>query len=211
VKKRAVRLVQSTFVGVLALAAGATAAAVAHWAIDAAGDVLLAHDTYDGLAHHSRAGFLGLAILLAALAFLRYLWQAYHRRAGSMRVPALPFVASVVMMSVLGTIAMEAIDAAAAGVAIDGIDDIFGGSLALGLSATVLTGIVSALFARAVLDLLIECEPAVAEFLVRILHHQIHGPASHVRVHVVLTLTLDGACRLARRSGKRAPPHLTPA
>jgi hypothetical protein len=218
---RSVRLIQSAFYAALALAAGATAAVASHWAIDVAGDFLLAHDTFDGIEHHSRAAFVGIAVALSALVLLRFLWEALQRHSGSTLsvvrtlrtaadAPPWRFVALVVTIAVAGLAAMELADAGIAGAPIDGVADVFGGSLALGIGTTVTIAVAIALCVRALLRAFANFEPAIAAFIFRMLRYGVTDRTIRHTAFAPVTVYIDGARRLARRRGMRAPPFLTP-
>jgi hypothetical protein len=216
-----VRSVRSAFYAALVLLCGATAAVVAHVVIDVAGDFVLARDSYDGLAHHSRAFFLGIVVVLAALVALRFLWEALDRRSGSVTAlvryvqaarGASPwrFGILVAAVAIAGLVAMESLDAMLSATRIDGVEDLLGGSVLLGLGTTLAVSALVAGAARALLGFLAAWEPVIAAFVGRLLTCRPASPAMHAPRSVRLTCSLDRACRLARRGGKRAPPMLTP-
>lgn len=216
------RSLQGAFYATLVLVSGAIAAVLAHAAIDFAGDFLLAHDTYDGIEHHSRAIFGGLVLAAAALVALRYLWEALDRRCGSLTsllrqlrtargVSPWRFVLLVVIVALVALVAMEWTDAVLDGVRIDGLEDLLGGSLALGLSITIVAGIGVGWLVRLGLHALADWEPVLCAFLASLLPHVRGDRALAPQAYHPLTVSLDGACRLARRCGKRAPPLFTPA
>ncbi|HZZ00659.1 MAG TPA: hypothetical protein VFE36_13910 [Candidatus Baltobacteraceae bacterium] len=215
------RTIQAAFYGALVLVTGAISAILAHFVIDAAGDVLLAHDTYDGIAHHSRAVFGGIVVAIAAVVALRYLWEALDRRCTSLSEllrrlrfarGASPwrFVALVVAVAIVALLAMEYADALSDRVVVGGFEDLLGGSIWLGLVSVIVTGIAAAWCVRFALHALADWEPVLVALLERLVGRDSGSRPSHAS-HEPLTFTLDGACRLARRSGKRAPPFATPA
>src|SRR5271170_5567541 len=63
--------------------AAALSALLAHVTIDVAGDFLLAHDTYDGINHQSRAVFIVAIAALALAAGSRILFDMLDRRSAS--------------------------------------------------------------------------------------------------------------------------------
>ena len=216
-----VRRIQAAFYGALVLVTGAISAIVAHFVIDFAGDYVLPHDTYDGMEHHSRAVFAAIAVAVAAVVVLRFLWEALDRRCTSLTellrrlraargVSAWRFVASVVAVAFVALIAMEYADALSDRVAVDGVEDLLGGSIWLGLSSVMLVSVAVAWCVRFALHALADWEPVLAALVEKLLGLRNDRLPSHA-THEPLTITLDGACRLARRSGKRAPPLFTPA
>lgn len=216
------RSIQTAFYGALVLVTGATSAILAHFVIDFAGDYLLRHDTYDGIEHHSRAVFAAVVVALAALVALRFLWEALDRRCtsltellrrlrGARGASAWRFVALVVMVAFVTLIAMEYADALNDRVVVDGVEDLLGGSISLGLGSVILVSVAVAWCVRFMLHALADWEPVLAALVERLLARNDDRPPSHATHEKPLTITLDGACRLARRSGKRAPPLCTPA
>jgi hypothetical protein len=138
----------------LFLCAAAGAAALAHLAIDIVGDYALPHDTYDSIAHDSRQLVAGIALFAAvtlALRGLRVCCEVAVANRGRLPVAGLSggqvaaFVAGVVVAVWSLVPAMELLDARLAGTALDGIDDAFGGSMALGLGVSVACAAVVAL------------------------------------------------------------------
>ena len=128
---------------------GAIAAVFAHLAIDGFGDVLLTHDTYDGVAHDSRAVVVVLALGLLACGLGRFLIAHVHRPTLSrlaMRaqlralVPfsRVQFVILVIVATSVLLVGMEAADTVAAGAWPDDLRELIGGSFSLGLSAIAL-------------------------------------------------------------------------
>jgi hypothetical protein len=220
VKRAVVRRIQSAFYGALVLVTGAISAILAHMVIDTAGDYLLPHDTYDGLEHHSRAVFGAVVVAVAAAVVLRFLWEALDRRCTSLtellrslraaRGPsAWRFVALVVAVALVAVLGMEYADAISDRVVVDGFGDLLGGSILLGLTSVVFVGILVAWCVRLALHALADWEPVLAALVERLLGRTNDRAPGHAS-HEPLTMTLDGACRLARRSGKRAPPVSTP-
>jgi hypothetical protein len=125
------------------LAAAFLAALSAHVAIDVAGDFLLAHDTYDDPAHGSRwlasialaaSAFAALwALAKAALAETRGSYGAL-RAALRAAVPSsgIAFAAIVTAAALPMLLGMAWLDAVCAGIGVDGVADLLGGSIALG-------------------------------------------------------------------------------
>jgi hypothetical protein len=221
VKREVVRRIQAAFYAALVLVTGAISAILAHVVIDVAGDYLLSHDAYDGMAHHSRAIFAAVAVALAAVVALRFLWEALDRRCTSLtellrglRIArgASPwrFVACVVAVALVALLAMEFADALADRVVVDGFEDLLGGSILLGLGSVVFVSVAVSWGVRLALHALADWEPVLVALVERLLGRDTDRSPSHA-AHEPLTITLDGACRLSRRSGKRAPPLAAPA
>jgi hypothetical protein len=221
VKREVVRRIQAAFYGALVLVTGAISAIAAHFVIDFAGDYLLRHDAYDGMDHHSRTVFAAIAVALGAVVALRFLWEALDRRCTSLTellrglraargVSPWRFVALVAGVALVALLAMEYADALSDRVVVDGVEDLLGGSVWLGLGSVTLVSVATAWCVRLGLHALADWEPVLAALVEKLLGRRNDRSPLHAAL-VPLTLTLDGACRLARRSGKRAPPLLTPA
>lgn len=213
--------IQVAFYGALVLVAGASSAILAHVVIDIAGDYLLPHDAYDGMNHHSRAVFAAIVVALAAVVALRFLWEALDRRCSSLTEllrglraarGASPwrFVACVAAVAVVALLGMEYADAVSDRVVVDGLEDLLGGSILLGLGSVVFVSVAVAWCVRLALHALADWEPVLAALMERLLGRDTDRAPLHA-AHEPLTITLDGACRLSRRAGKRAPPLATPA
>jgi hypothetical protein len=126
--------------------AAAAAAAVAHVAIDVVGDYALPHDTYDNLAHSSREIVSAFAAVVAVVLLARGLRLCCEIAAANrMRVCVATgwlrefwaFTGGVVAASACVVPAMEWLDGRFGGVAVDDLDDAFGGSVLLGIATTV--------------------------------------------------------------------------
>jgi len=130
----------------LVVFAASIAALAAHIAIDVLGDVLLAHDTYDDVAHQSRAVISCTALAVVAGAALRLLLAALdgvrtvpHRRSPLNVVDPRSlgmFVLLVVAASLVLLAGMEMADLAIAGQSFDDCADLLGGSIWLGAGVT---------------------------------------------------------------------------
>ena len=206
-------MARSAFYGALVLLAGATAAVFAHVAIDVSGDFLLPHDTYDGMDHHSRAVFIGIAVVLAGIFALRFIAEALGRRSVSLlpKRCGFGFVALVIASAIVALAGMEAYDALAAGVRIDGIQDLFGGSLALGTGWTAGIAVFIALLVRALISALTRWEPAIAAFFVRLLIARVAGADVRRMGRDRQAVVRNDAFRFSRSGGNRAPPATAPA
>ena len=204
----------------LVLVTGAIAAVAAHVTIDVLGDFLLTRDTYDGIAHYSRTLFIDAIVLSVALIVVRAVWEAFDRRPGASiailrrltpQTSPWRFVTLVVVTALVVLLSMERADAIMAGTAVHGIGDLLGGSIALGASAVAAIGALTALAMHAVITLLGRCEPAIAAFFDRMMSRLSQRLLPRRLAYRWLGLSVAGACRLAWRAGKRAPPLPTPA
>jgi hypothetical protein len=130
----------------LVLFAASLAALAAHVGIDILGDVLLPHDTYDDIAHQSRAVMAYTALTIVCGVTIRLLFAALDAArtaprsrnvraivdARSIRAyPALVVVAAFILLT-----GMEFVDLAAAGHPCADIGDLLGGSIWLGVAIT---------------------------------------------------------------------------
>jgi hypothetical protein len=155
----------------LVLCAAAAGAALAHVAIDYAGDFLLPQDTYDHLAHGSRGLLSGVALVVAAVLAARGLRICCEIGAAN-RTRLLPtarlpyelagFSLGAVVISCALVPAMELFDARLDGVALQQIGDAFGGSLLLGLVTTAACATLVALLVHAVVGWLISHRDTIA-------------------------------------------------
>lgn len=201
----------------LALLCGAAlAAACAHLAIDLAGDVLLAHDTYDGVGHDARSVFGAAGLAAAFAAAFRLLLGALdggstaRRRLGELRRDLLPrlgwrFVGATVAGAILALVAMEIFDQRAAGRPIDDLGDLLGGSVALGLTIVTLAGALVATLLRVTLRWLfavgVALSLAVAQFVRRC-----RTPLVRRWARLRPLLARAASAPLAHRLAKRGPP-----
>jgi hypothetical protein len=134
------------------------AAALSHVALDALGDVVLAHDAYDDVAHNGRsvaagiagAGFLAAAARSAYDAVLSGLGRRAACRAFQIASPP-RFCAAIIAIAMAFVLTMETLDAAVAGHPVTDVDDLFGGSIALGIGTTIAVTLAVALAAVAAL------------------------------------------------------------
>lgn len=140
----------------LALCAAASAAVLAHFAIDVVGDFALPHDTYDDLAHGSRGYAAALAVVFAVIAAVRGLrvcCELAQRARGRLAQPEMTpsGLVGYALLAAAATCvtvpAMEWLDDAFAGLPLTQLDDAFGGSLLLGLATSlVCAALVAAVF-----------------------------------------------------------------
>jgi hypothetical protein len=211
------RCVQAALRAALVALAGALAALVAHVAIDVAGDYLLPHDTYDGIPHESRAVFVVAIAALSMAVALPLLFDLLGRRCtttasllrrlrASLGSPAV-FAALATAFAIVTLVSMEWMDCSAAHAGIDGIEDLFGGSLALGLGLTVAAGALCGWLVHRIVALIATIEPQITTLLIRLVRAAcsplvpvlaaLHAPASRTIVRSLL---------LASRGSKRGPP-----
>jgi hypothetical protein len=210
--------------GHFALAAALTGVAVcasavaAHVGIDIAGDVVLAHDTYDGVAHASRGemmsgaalgiGFVLLWLVRAALERTRVthgmrltvddvLGRGPHR-----------FVFAVVGLSIPMLATMECFDITASGGGVDGVADLLGGSIALGLGLTTVIAAAIALIVRRIARFALDSREALARIIGQFftLLTRAVAPCDASRSECGVGLQIGQRSILSRRSGKRGPP-----
>ncbi len=160
--------------------AACLAALVSHIGIDIAGDYLLPHDSYDGVGHQSRSDVFALAAIIAIATLLHFV-------AGTIREARLtcgdgratfeknfgraPWrcVGVVVVLTLASLATMEAMDLAAGGSPIDDLADLFGGSMALGLSISVPVAALAAAAARILARFLLVSQRTLAVALQRLI------------------------------------------
>jgi hypothetical protein len=154
------------------LAAAFLAALAAHVAIDVAGDYLLAHDTYDDPAHGSRwlATMALAACALSALwAFGRALLAETRGTRGALRtalraaVPASPakFALAVTAAALPLLLGMAWLDDACAGIDVDGVASLFGGSVPIGAGITIAFALGAAIGVHRLVALLCRLERSI--------------------------------------------------
>jgi hypothetical protein len=207
------------FTAMLVLLSAALAALAAHIGIDELGDVLLAHDIYDTIAHGSRTIMSGTLVAALAVALLVLLRSAVKRRRAARQgsdagLPAATgprdtatFLVLVAATAVGLLIAMEAGDVLLAGQSIGDLDDLLGGSIWLGLSVTIPTALGSAFAVRQaarwattaeiaalrILDALLESRPRTSRCI-----RLSQRAGRRQPVHVMA---------LSRNASRRGPPH----
>lgn len=138
--------------------AGVVAAPLAHLAIDAIGDVVLAHDAFDAIAHRSRGVALAAIAAVVLTIVLRLIWNALAEAGGERRdrrallqraAVSWPTLALAVLpLTYAGVIAMEAFDVVSAGGRIDDLVDLVGGSPLLALACVAAASAVTTLAIR---------------------------------------------------------------
>ena len=141
----------------LLLMAVCVSALTAHMVIDAAGDFVLRHDTYDDVAHASRIWAVLAAVGLLSAGGFVLLWSSLesalldHTRATRISGVRLGFVrhpvwigVAVLVLSIAAVMGMECVDVLLSGHAVSGVSQALGGSAWLGLSVTSLCALLSA-------------------------------------------------------------------
>lgn len=128
------------------LFAASIAALAAHVGIDILGDVLLPHDTYDDIAHQSRAVMAYTALTIVCGVTIRLLFAALDAARAAPRSRSAravvdarlirAYTALVVVAAFILLIGMEFVDLAAAGHPCDDVGDLLGGSIWLGVAVT---------------------------------------------------------------------------
>lgn len=208
---------------VMPLAAAFLAALAAHISIDIAGDYVLVHDTYDDPAHGSR-WLASFAVAVSALGALALLWRAVLAETrgcrGALRaalgaaVPpsAATFAVTVALAALPLLVGMAWLDDLCAGIEVDDVADLFGGSLPLGAGMTIAFALAAALGVH-----------RLVAFLSRYQHSIVRAVEAFVRIARGSTcapqLTTTGtrpdrprvSAALERCTGAdRAPPRLVP-
>ncbi len=201
----------------LVAVAGALGAAAAHVVTDVAGDYLLVHDAYDGVAHHSRPVLLALAGLVLLVAALRIICDLLDRRCASkpsmlaaVRVaighPAV-FVVASGAAAIAALAGMEYFDCSLAG-RIAGFDDLFGGSVALGAGTALLFGAAFGWLTHRCVRLAAKYEAPIAAFIGSILKLAVRTPIAAASQRRIATARAPvSALILTRQGGKRGPPR----
>jgi hypothetical protein len=216
------RLIQLGFYVLLVVLAATIAAVLAHVTIDVLGDFLLAHDTFDGVEHHSRAVFLGIFVLVAGLVALRFVWELMGRGVGSLREllrrlrtargsSPIHFVLHVIAVAVVGLVLMEFLDCTISGSEFRDVADLMGGSLLLGGSTTTVLGAIVAIAVRALFGLIVDWEPCIAAVISRFLCCACACAPAGEQYNPEARFLGKRASPLARRGGKRAPPPFVAA
>lgn len=158
----------------LALCAAATAAAIAHVAIDVVGDYVLTSDSYDHLRHDSRELVTLVALVIAAVLAargLRICCQIAATNRTRLLRPALRLSETLGMLfaavgaSAVIVPAMEYFDGRLDGVPVRRLSEAFGGSILVGLGTTLVCATLVTLLVYAVARWLISHRDAVATII----------------------------------------------
>lgn len=195
----------------------ALAAVLAHITVDVLGDHLLVHDTYDDIAHGSRQKFslvAGLAALGSFIALLRGALREIRGERNTLRAILLGAVPRPTLVSlavlIAGTLCamgvMEAFDARLAGVPIDDLGDLLGGSPPLALAVVSLITPLVAFAARGLALALVRSRAIVT--IVAAFVRLVRFAASPPQLRLLRSPRRLAARRsiLSRRAGKRGPP-----
>lgn len=196
--------------------AAAAAAAVAHVAIDVVGDYALPHDTYDNLAHSSREIVSVFAAVVAVFLLARGLRLcceigAVNRTRVRVATGWLrefwAFAGGVAAASACVVPAMEWLDCRFVGVAVDDLDDAFGGSVLLGIATTVLCAFLIAGAIYAIAAWLTSHRDTIATIIETLLGRST-GAVRPRRADLARYLTVPRRRRTAHalRLCKRGPP-----
>jgi hypothetical protein len=187
----------------LALCAAAAGAAIAHYAIDVAGDYLLASDSYDHLRHGSRELLTGIALVAAAVLAARGLRVccdiAARNRTRLLRPSLLP-------LETIGMLA-GAVAASLDGVPVRHLSDAFGGSIALGIGITLLCTTLVALFVYGFARWLISHRDSVAAVIETLLRRSDERETPQTYDLIVRRVTFRRRAPHALRLAKRGPPQ----
>jgi hypothetical protein len=197
-----------------AVAVAALAAALAHLAIDIAGDYLLPHDAYDDVAHDSRTVVAAAAAAMLLAGAARSLYTSVLAALGRGGAPAaaihvgapLAFIGAVTALAVPLLLTMETVDAFAARRDVDDLGDLFGGSILLGLGTTLAVAMLVAAIAYVVLRFFVHARAAVARAL-----GGRFQPRERVSLHAFTTRAQRRCLAIARPAptryvAKRGPP-----
>jgi hypothetical protein len=213
------RTAPAAFLVAVVLLAALTAAAAAHSTIDFVGDFALAHDSYDGLAHHTRTLAFVVVLIIATVGVLRFLWSALddaHASTGTFRalvnpvlaLPAWRFAALVAILALMTVMAMESSDALLDGVRMDDFADVLGGSIPLGLAVTIAisacTGFAVSHLFRALAAAHSSIVELVCALLIRI-RRRVGSPRA-IRTALSLGSFVATISVLSTCAAKRAPP-----
>jgi hypothetical protein len=189
---------------------------MAHFAIDVAGDFLLARDSYDNLRHGSRELLTGLALVLAVLLAgrgLKVCCEIATRNRGRLTRPtlglreAIGLIAGAVTASIVFVPGMELLDARLDGAAVPRLADAFGGSIPLGLTTTLLCASVVALLVVGAVRWLVSHHDSIATMLETLLRRITDVPhANGYDVDAQRFTPRHRRAPNALRLAKRGPP-----
>ena len=208
--------VGGSFGVILAVFAAFVAAAVAHVAIDVAGDYLLSDDAYDHVAHQSRAIVAVAAVACGLVVLLLATWNAFDEGPSRLSprcrsIPAIPafgwFAPAVAMLTLALLVGMEVDDAwVASGQLID-FDDALGGSLWLGGVTVAIVSFICAAAAWCFARWIAGVGAALAAAITGLFVLRVRPPQTpSARVRRLATAAVRTISPLADRSAKRGPP-----
>jgi hypothetical protein len=196
------------------LVAAVIAALSAHLVIDAVGDVALARDSYDMLAHRSR-DLAALALLSALVALgLRFVFAALDGSASRRRIiyslapprSRIAFIIAVCIAATAMLIAMESWDAFAATGTLNSLADALGGSPLLGLSLTLALSMALGWLAWRALSWLASCSDALLRAIGAWFAILIAAMSPATPHCVPVTLCMRRRKTVLRNAAKRGPP-----
>ncbi|HEX4014978.1 MAG TPA: hypothetical protein VHX17_13965 [Candidatus Cybelea sp.] len=188
---------------------------LAHVAIDVVGDFALEHDSYDNIAHGSRELVTAFAIFLALVLAWRGLKNCFEIAAlNRRRIVEITFGArqtagyfcATVLASVVAVPAMELLDGRDDGVNVARLSDAFGGSLALGVTVTVICAIAIAALVFAFARWLIFYRKTIVAIIETILRHTGDSLRPSAQALGRERLTFADRCAYTLRFSKRGPP-----
>jgi hypothetical protein len=201
----------------LVAVAATLAALLAHVAIDILGDYVLAHDAYDGVDHQSRAIFVVATLVLALGIAARVVFELLSKGSGShasllravranFGTPA-RFVLQTILLATVTLAGMELLDCVLSATPVDGIEDLFGGSLSLGLGTVLVTSALTGWLAHRLVRLLADRETQIAALIYRFVFASTALPVVAGMAHRAWpSATIERSLLLARRGSKRGPP-----
>jgi hypothetical protein len=197
--------------------AAMSAALIAHVVIDIVGDYVLAHDAYDDVAHGSRVVFVTAVLALALAIGSRLVFDLLDRRCDSraslLRLVrnslgrVVPFIAQSAAVCVVVLAGMEFFDCLSAHAVPAGINELFGGSYMLGLSAACAAAALTGWLVHRVVRFTSEREPEIVA-LIRFLQMPALFACDdvHVGKRVCGPISIRRALLLSSRGTKRGPP-----
>lgn len=220
VRSLARRAMPAMFGIAVLVSAACVAAVAAHYAIDAAGDYLVPHDTYDHIGHVSRsiATFVAAGLtLVGAFVFLIAAFADARRFRGALdavlgasglRTP-LRLALAIVPTTLVVLVAMESIDGRIATGIQPSFASALGGSIGLGSSIVCATGVLVALALWRGLRALSASKQRLTSALVRLVARRdaARSRADARRRPIDAPATSGLGSILSRRAGKRAPPQ----
>ncbi len=193
------------------------AAAVAHVVIDVAGDYLLVRDTYDGIAHHSRALLLAVVGIAILVAVVRSIFEILDRRCPSKTSVLaavrdslghpLSFALAAALFATVALVGMESFDSFLSGRAIDDVGDLFGGSVLLGAGTAAIAGGLCGWLVRRFVQVIAQYETPIAAFIVAAFELALETESlPRAQRRFGMSRTMARALLLSRQGRKRGPP-----
>lgn len=213
-RRVSVKLVRTV---VVPMCAALCAALLAHVALDAVGDVWLARDAYDHVAHASRGivawcafALLAVSLALAFAAAIRNARGCERRFCATLQAAApndpARFVVAVTPLAAGVLLAMGILDASLAGSMTWNVADLLGGSIFLGATVVVMCGTAVALVAQAALGRAARLCDAVVRAIVAFAARRMSPRTSASRTGRAVPALAARAARERRNIADRAPP-----